>query len=114
MPERFMHETGKKMHKVDMGRWHLRGIAIHFWLKFYQDSEVISYILNKAYFGHGCYGIDATSHAFFKKNLGALNIEEMAALIALTKNPNGYSLIDHPGRNKEWASKIMTKAGYKN
>ena len=87
--------------------WHLRGGVMTIWIRQYNESDLIAYYLNKVYFGEGCYGIDAAAKAYFKKDISLLTLEETAELFAMLKSPSGYSIIDHPDRNKERANSFI-------
>ncbi|UMZ75137.1 transglycosylase domain-containing protein [Natranaerofaba carboxydovora] len=54
-------------------------------------QEIIERYLNKVYFGHGAYGIEAASRLYFDKNVSDITLSEKAMLIGLIRSPYGYS-----------------------
>lgn len=69
-------------------------------------SQILERYLNTIYLGHGAYGVQAAAQIYFNKNVfdggpGALNWAEIAMLVALIRNPNGYDPIDHPKKALE-------------
>jgi penicillin-binding protein 2A len=67
--------------------------------KMYSKDDILEMYLNYIYFGHGAYGIEAASKAYFNKSLIELEIGEVALLAGLPKAPNHYSPIKE--RNKQ-------------
>jgi hypothetical protein len=101
-------ELSLKMKQVSMEYHHLRGFLIqHIWLSQFDENRLIAYSLNTAYFGNGCYGIDAAAKSFFKKDFLQLSTEELAKLIATLRAPNNYSIIDKPDKNSERATFLL-------
>ena len=103
---RFLNEQlqGKKQ---GMAKWHERGVLLNLWIRQFNEADLITYSLNRAYFGLGCYGVDAAAQNYFKKDIGHLNVEETAKLIAMLKSPN--EMQKHPEENKKAADKILEK-----
>lgn len=58
-------------------------------------EEILERYLNEVYFGHGYYGIKTAALGYFKKNLDALSLKEIAILVGLPKAPNSFD----PTRN---------------
>ncbi len=54
-------------------------------------DEIMEKYLNKIYFGHGAYGIEAASRRYFDKNVSELNLSEQAMLVGLVRSPYSYS-----------------------
>lgn len=69
--------------------------AIYLEREFSKD-HILELYLNKIYFGHGAYGIEAASREFFSKSVEELSISEGAMLAGLVKAPNRYSPIRNP------------------
>ncbi len=67
----------------------------------YSKNEILEMYLNRIYFGHGAYGIQAASKLYFNKGVSELSIEEGALLAGLPKAPNSYSPITNPDRSKQ-------------
>jgi len=61
----------------------------------YSKEEILESYLNKVYFGHGSYGIEAASRKYFAKSAKDLAIEEAALLVGIIQNPSGYSPFFH-------------------
>lgn len=53
-------------------------------------KEILEKYINYIYFGHGYYGIKTAAQGYFKKDLSALSLKEIAMLIALPKAPSNY------------------------
>jgi penicillin-binding protein 1A len=54
----------------------------------YSKPEILEIYLNQYYFGHGAYGIQAASQAYFGKNAQDINIQEAALLAGLLQAPS--------------------------
>ncbi len=81
----------------------------------YSKSEILEFYLNRIYFGHGAYGIQAAAKLYFDKDVEDLTIEEGALLAALPKAPNAYSPITYPERSKQRRDvvlSVMERRGY--
>lgn len=53
-------------------------------------EEILEIYFNKIYYGHGYYGIKTASRGYFRKELNALSLKEIAILIGLIKAPSFY------------------------
>lgn len=83
----------------------------------YSKNEILEMYLNRIYFGHGTYGIQAASKLYFNKDVSELSVEEGALLAGLPKAPNSYSPIAHPERSKQRRDlvlEVMERRGYLN
>ena len=63
--------------------------------KFTKDQILLMYF-NLAYFGHGCFGVEAASRYYFGKPVSGLDIGEAAMMVGIIPNPNKYSPLDSP------------------
>lgn len=54
-------------------------------------NEILELYLNRAYFGHGAYGVEMASRLYFGKSVSQINLPEAALLAGLLKAPNAYS-----------------------
>jgi membrane carboxypeptidase/penicillin-binding protein len=54
-------------------------------------KEILELYLNRAYFGHGAYGVEMASKVYFGKSVGDLELPEAALIAGLLKAPNSYS-----------------------
>jgi penicillin-binding protein 2A len=82
-------------------------IAMNLERKF-SKNEILEMYLNRIYFGHGAYGVQAASKMYFNKDIQDLSIEEGALLAGLPKAPNSYSPITHPERSKQRRDLVLT------
>lgn len=57
----------------------------------YTKDEILEMYLNRIYFGHGAYGLEAAAQLYFGKPVEELEVEEGALLASLPKGPNLYS-----------------------
>ena len=62
----------------------------------YTKPEILEMYLNSVYFGHGVYGLEAASRAYFDKRARHLNLNECATLVGLLPLPEHYSPLNHP------------------
>ena len=54
----------------------------------YSKTEILEIYLNQYYFGHGAYGIQSASRAYFGKDAQEINIQEAALLAGLLQAPS--------------------------
>lgn len=71
----------------------------------YSKKRIIEYYLNYIYFGRGAYGIKAAAKAYLGKSLNQLNVNDVAFLASLPKNPVGYD----PAKNYDVVFKRKNK-----
>ena len=64
--------------------------------KKYTKDEIITFYLNRAYFGRGAYGIEAAANVFFSKSASELTVEESALLVGMIQNPSKWSPVSYP------------------
>lgn len=62
-------------------------------------EEILERYLNRAYFGHGYYGIRTAALGYFRKDLDRLTLKEAALLTGLVRAPAFYD----PTKNKDFA-----------
>lgn len=62
-------------------------------------EEILERYLNHTYFGHGFYGIKTASLGYFRKDMNALTLKEIAILVSLPRAPSFYD----PTKNYEFA-----------
>jgi 1A family penicillin-binding protein len=63
--------------------------------KFTKDQILLMY-LNFAYFGHGCFGVEAASRFYFGKSTRDLELGECALLAGIVNSPIRFSPYEHP------------------
>lgn len=83
----------------------------------YDKDEILTFYLNRIYFGDGTWGIQSAAKHYFAKEVRDLSLEESALLAALPKAPTRYS----PAENKSKALErrnlvlsLMRNQGYLN
>lgn len=64
----------------------------------YTKDEILEMYLNQMNFGHGNYGVQAASLAFFGKDARDLQLEECALLAGLLQRPTSYYPYRYPDR----------------
>jgi len=63
--------------------------------KYLSKDEIMHLYLNQIYLGHGTYGIEAASQAYFGKSARYLTLPEVSLLAGLPKAPSSYSPFLH-------------------
>ncbi len=66
--------------------------------KNFTKEEIFTLYCNQVYFGHGNYGVEATSQFFFGKSIQDLTLAEAALVAGLPQNPTRLSPIELPDR----------------
>lgn len=59
-------------------------------------ADIITLYLNQIFLGNQAYGVQSAAQAYFRKNVGELNLAEMALLAGLPQAPSRYSPFRHP------------------
>jgi len=72
-------------------------------------KEILELYLNRAFFGHGAYGIEMASRTYFGKSVTQINLAEAAMLAGLVKAPNTYSPFNDLVRAKERQSIVLSR-----
>ncbi|HEY8144732.1 MAG TPA: PBP1A family penicillin-binding protein, partial [Kofleriaceae bacterium] len=67
----------------------------------YSKREILERYLNRAYLGHGAYGVQAAAEIYFGKDVDHLTVAEGAMLAGLVKAPTDYSPLINMGRARE-------------
>ena len=78
-------------------------------------DEILNLYLNQIYLGHGTYGIESASLAYFSKSARYLNLPEAALLAGLPKAPSNYSPFLHFDKAKQrqlYVLERMAEEGY--
>ncbi|MFA9263170.1 MAG: transglycosylase domain-containing protein, partial [Undibacterium sp.] len=73
----------------------------------YSKKEILTFYLNRIYFGSGFYGIRSASLGYFGKEPMDLTAEECASLVTLIKNPNGRSPLNNPEVNRTGRNYVL-------
>lgn len=66
----------------------------------YTKDEILTFYLNKIFFGEGSFGIKAAAQTYFGKDLKSLSAGEIALLSGLPQAPSGYDPYIHPDEAK--------------
>jgi penicillin-binding protein 1A len=77
--------------------------------KYLTKEEIITLYLNHIYLGHGTYGIEAASQAYFGKGARDLTLAEAALLAGLPKAPSSYSPYLHPDRAYQRQAYVLSR-----
>lgn len=64
-------------------------------------EQILFLYLNQIYLGHGAYGVQAASEAYFNKDVTKLTLAEAAILAGMPQAPGKYSPLLNPKRAKE-------------
>jgi penicillin-binding protein 1A len=78
-------------------------------------EQIISFYLNRAYFGSGNYGVAAAAKYYFSKDVAQLNLNESAMLAGILKSPTRYSPKNNRKRSENRANVVigaMIDAGF--
>src|SRR5262249_61331505 len=62
--------------------------------KNFTKEEIFTLYCNQVYFGHGNYGVEATSQFFFGKSIDNLTLAEAALVAGLPQNPTRLSPVE--------------------
>ncbi len=73
----------------------------------YSKREILSFYLNRIYFGSGFYGIRSATLGYFGKEPLQLTVDECASLVTLIKNPNGRSPLNNPEVNRNGRNYVL-------
>jgi len=60
--------------------------------------QILELYLNQIGLGRNAYGVEAASHAYFDKELGELDLAQLAYLAILPKGPSNYDPVRHADR----------------
>ncbi len=83
--------------------------------KQYTKDQILELYLNTIYFGHGAYGVEAASQAYFGKGVEKLDLPESALLAGIIKAPGHYSPYLDPVAAKsrrDLVLRLMREQGY--
>jgi penicillin-binding protein 1A len=62
----------------------------------YSKDQIMELYLNKFYFGHQNYGVEAASRFYFHKPAAEMTVAESAILVAILARPNEFSPVKNP------------------
>ncbi|MEN1941634.1 penicillin-binding protein 1A [Luteimonas sp. MJ246] len=78
-------------------------------------DEIFELYLNKSFFGNRAYGIAAAAEFYYGKQLGELDLDEVAALAAIPKFPSSGNPISNPERaqiRRDYVLERMADLGF--
>ncbi len=81
----------------------------------FTKNQILELYLNKYYFGHGLYGIEAASQGYFSKTVEELNLAEAAMLAGLPQRPSRWAptySMANATRRRNMVLKRMDDLGY--
>ncbi len=67
----------------------------------FSKDEILTFYLNRIFFGGNLYGVGAASEAYFGKHPRDLNLEESALLAGIIAAPNAFTPWKNPARARE-------------
>ena len=77
--------------------------------KYLTKDEIMNLYLNHIYLGHGAYGIEAASQAYFGKTAKHITLAEAAILAGLPKAPSTYSPFVHLDKAKQRRAYVLDR-----
>ncbi|HEY3120266.1 MAG TPA: PBP1A family penicillin-binding protein [Vicinamibacteria bacterium] len=77
--------------------------------KRFTKEEIFTLYCNQVYFGHGNYGVEATSEFLFSKPIRDLTLAEAALVAGLPQNPSRLSPLEHPDRARDRRNHVLDR-----
>ncbi|MBU2513354.1 PBP1A family penicillin-binding protein [bacterium] len=81
----------------------------------FTKDQILELYLNKTFFGHGAYGIEAAAQGYFSKNTEDLNLAEAAMIAGLPQLPSKWAptySIENATKRRNIVLKAMEDSGY--
>ncbi len=78
-------------------------------------EEIFELYFNQMFLGHRAYGFEAAAQVYYGKNIGELDLSQLAMLAGLPKAPSRYNPISNPERSRErrdWILGRMQRLGF--
>ncbi len=78
-------------------------------------EEIFELYFNQMFLGHRAYGFEAAAQVYYGKNIGELDLAQLAMLAGLPKAPSRFNPISNPQRSQErrdWILGRMQRLGY--
>lgn len=75
----------------------------------YTKDEILERYLNRIYFGHGRFGVEAAAQYYFNKSAMDLDLAEAALLVGIPRGPAIYSLRDYPENANKRKNDILAR-----
>lgn len=89
-------------------------LALEIEQRFTKD-QILELYLNKYYFGHGAYGIEAAAQAYFSKSAEDLNLAEASLIAGLPQRPSKWAptySIENATKRRNMVLRAMENVGY--
>jgi len=77
--------------------------------RYLSKDEIMNLYLNHIYLGHGTYGIEAASQAYFGKSARHLTLPEASLLAGLPKAPSSYSPFLHLDKARQRQAYVLDR-----
>jgi penicillin-binding protein 1A len=77
--------------------------------KRYSKEWILENYLNTINLGSGCWGVEAASRCYFGKDVSELTLAESALIAGITRNPSGYSPLQHPDACQDRQKLVLSK-----
>lgn len=75
----------------------------------YTKDEILERYLNRVYFGHGRFGVEAASVFYLGKSASELDLAEAALLAGIPRGPALYNPLDNPQRANERKDVVLAR-----
>jgi penicillin-binding protein 1A len=74
----------------------------------YDKNQILALYLNQIFLGHQSYGVAAAARRYFNKQVGDLNLEEMATIAGIVQAPSRYSPITASERTRARRDQVLS------
>ena len=75
----------------------------------FSKDEILTYYLNRIFFGGNIYGVGAAADAYFGKSPKDLNLSESALLAGIIAGPNSFSPWRNPQKARDARAKVLQR-----
>jgi membrane peptidoglycan carboxypeptidase len=75
----------------------------------FTKDEILERYLNRIYFGHGRFGVEAASQFYFGKPASDLNLSEASLLAGIPNGPAIFSLRDNPQQSNQRRDLVLAR-----
>lgn len=72
-----------------------------------EKGEILEQYLNRAYFGHGAYGLEAAAQTYFQRPAASLSDAQASLLMVLPRGPSRYDPLRHLARVRARRSHLL-------
>ena len=74
----------------------------------YQKDQILALYLNQIFLGHQAYGVAAAARRYFDKQVGELDLAEMATIAGIAQAPSRYSPILAPDLTRARRDQVLS------